>query len=221
MPFENKPAEAAKSTDDIEDRIAEAMLAVRIAQPVQAPRAIVSESKWGVTGKASAIFKPEPAKVVELPEPAKVVELRPQAQAKPKPAPDPDRFQPRDARPVETSDDNLALAYAEKYAADLRYVAIWGQWLRWHQGCWRREDTKLALDLARDLCRDIGEDHGNSLAVQLTSRKTISAVEALAQVDRRIAATSDQWDSDPASGHNQPQDRQDAGTPPGRTSSRR
>jgi putative DNA primase/helicase len=46
-----------------------------------------------------------------------------------------------------------------------------------------------AYDLARKIC------HEHSLGG--LSAKTVSAIEQLARSDRRLAATTDQWDADP------------------------
>ena len=40
-------------------------------------------------------------------------------------------------RPPEFSDEALALAFAERHADDLRYVAAWGRWLLWTGSHWR------------------------------------------------------------------------------------
>ncbi len=96
------------------------------------------------------------------------------------------------------SDDALALRFAERHRHSLRFVAKWGRWLRW-DGCrWRIDHTYLAYDLVRPICREaarkcLKEGEANSL----TSAKTIAAVERTAKADRRLAATVEQWDSNP------------------------
>ncbi len=92
---------------------------------------------------------------------------------------------------LEAVDDELAGIFAAEHAADLRYVAAWGRWHQWRQGCWR-EDTTLHVF---DLIRKTAKAHN---AVKLHSMaKMVAAVHALARADRRIAATTDQWDADP------------------------
>ena len=59
--------------------------------------------------------------------------------------------------------------------------------MRWQQSRWRSEDTLAAFDTSRKLCREAGD----------AKAKTVAAVVTLARTDRRIAATSDQWDADP------------------------
>ena len=103
-----------------------------------------------------------------------------------------------DARPPEFSDEALALHFAEKHADDLRYVAAWGKWLVWTGSYWRRDDTLLAFDLVRAVCR-IASARVESAKTKrdLASAQTVAAVERLAKADRRLAATVDQWDTDP------------------------
>ena len=102
------------------------------------------------------------------------------------------------ARPPAFSDEALALRFAERHADDLRYVAAWGRWLSWTGTHWQFDDTLHAFDLARQICREVAAGcNKGKVASMLASAKTVAAVERLAKCDRRIAATIDQWDSDP------------------------
>ncbi len=104
-------------------------------------------------------------------------------------------FEPR---PPAISDEALALRFAELHAHDLRYVAAWGKWLSWTGTHWQFDETLRAFDMARAICRDAASACNKSkIAAMLASAKTVAAVERLAKSDRRIAATIDQWDSDP------------------------
>ena len=95
-------------------------------------------------------------------------------------------------------DEALALRFAERHADDLRYVAEWGKWLRWDGKRWRLDRTIRAFDLARAICREAAaEARSAKVAAHVASAKTVAAVITLARVDRRLAATSDQWDADP------------------------
>jgi len=103
-----------------------------------------------------------------------------------------------DARPPEFSDEALALHFAEKHADDLRYVAAWGKWFVWTGTYWRRDDTLLAFDLVRAVCRAASARVEKvKTKHDLASAQTVAAVERLAKADRRLAATVDQWDTDP------------------------
>ena len=103
-----------------------------------------------------------------------------------------------EARPPEFSDESLALKFAERHADDLRYVAMWGQWLTWDSKRWRRDLTLKGFDLVRAICREISAQcNSPSVAKAIASAHTVAAVERLAKADRRLAATVEQWDCDP------------------------
>ena len=85
-----------------------------------------------------------------------------------------------------TGEDNLALAFAEEHAGNLRYVAAWGRWLAWDETRWLFDDTLHTFDRVRSLCREVSAK---------ASAQLVAAVERLARSDRRLAATSDQWDA--------------------------
>ena len=95
------------------------------------------------------------------------------------------------------SEDALACEFTTQHGDDYRYVAKWGQWLRWDDGRWQDDSTLAVFDLARAICRDTAKT-ANAEHVQksLASAKAVVAVERLARADRRHAATVDQWDSD-------------------------
>lgn len=102
-----------------------------------------------------------------------------------------------DADPPAFSDEALALRFAERHAGRLRYVATWGRWLVYNGGRWRPDDTLRAFDLVRRMCREAARECGNpKTGIPLASAKTVAAAERLARSDRRLAATSDQWDTD-------------------------
>jgi putative DNA primase/helicase len=104
-----------------------------------------------------------------------------------------------DARPPEFSDEALALRFAEKYAGSARCVAAWGKWLLWSGTHWLFDNTLRAFDRARAICRvasaEVAPDK-TKLAAAVASAKTVAAVVNLARADRRLAATTDQWDPD-------------------------
>jgi putative DNA primase/helicase len=108
-------------------------------------------------------------------------------------------------RVPEFTDEALALTFAGLHEPDLRYVADWGRWLEWRDGRWRFENTLLAFSYARQVCREsaeravqvIGGKPAERIAAGVASASTVAAVERLAKADRRLAATVDQWDSDP------------------------
>lgn len=119
---------------------------------------------------------------------------------------EPDTAEPPPTKPVigaspEYSDDAIALDFAERHVDDARYVDQWGRWLIWDGSRWKDDLTRKGLDEARTLCREM------AIAYALTARspsgpksvasaRTASAVLSLASADRRMAATTDQWNAD-------------------------
>jgi putative DNA primase/helicase len=97
------------------------------------------------------------------------------------------------------SDEYLALQFAELHAGDLRYVSEIGRWYYWGGQCWRRDRKLLGFNNARKICRAAAAECNESVhrLRNLTSAKTVAAVEKLARSDHRLAATIDQWDADP------------------------
>jgi len=96
------------------------------------------------------------------------------------------------------SDDGLALDFAALHAELLRYVAGWGAWMLYADGRWRQESTLYAFNQARRVCRWRAASVTDSrVATNLTSARTVAAVERLAQCDRRMGAIVEQWDVDP------------------------
>lgn len=109
-----------------------------------------------------------------------------------------------DPRPPEFADDALALAFAERYADDLRYVALWNLWLTWTGTYWAQDETLAVFDRARRINREIAEralrpggTKAKRVATAIASAKAVAATLSLARSDRRIAATTEQWDRDP------------------------
>jgi hypothetical protein len=97
----------------------------------------------------------------------------------------------------QTSDDGVALRFAEQYGDSLRYCAALGKWLVWDGKRWLFDETLLARKYARDICRDLAiACNEPNVGKQIASAKTVGAVERLAQADRRIAATHEQFDAD-------------------------
>ncbi|WP_426614495.1 phage/plasmid primase, P4 family [Bradyrhizobium sp. McL0616] len=91
-----------------------------------------------------------------------------------------------------SSEDVLALTYADRHAADSRYVAAWGRWLLYDGARWSFDNTLHAFDRARAICRESARECAKPTAV--VSAKTVAAVVWLARADRRLAATDEQFD---------------------------
>ncbi|WP_157314584.1 phage/plasmid primase, P4 family [Chitinibacter sp. GC72] len=100
--------------------------------------------------------------------------------------------------PAQFTEDAIAKVFAQRYGDDWRYVATWGKWLVWTGKRWQTEATLQAQHLSRLVCREIALQCKNIRTTsKLSSAGCVAAVERLARADRRIAATSDEWDSDP------------------------
>ncbi len=103
-----------------------------------------------------------------------------------------------DARPPAFSESDLALRFVDQHANDLRYVAAWNKWLSWDSRRWCFDTILHAYDLGHALCRKAAAECNKKRdAKELARAKTVAAVITLARADRRIAATVEQWDSDP------------------------
>jgi putative DNA primase/helicase len=77
-------------------------------------------------------------------------------------------------------------------------VAALGKWLQWTGERWQQDGTLIARHCARLICREASAECNKSKTSNaIASAKSVSAVERLAQADRRLAATLDQWDADP------------------------
>src|SRR5262249_1527941 len=84
-----------------------------------------------------------------------------------------------------------------EHAANLRYVANWSSWMHWDGTRWQLDKTLAVFDRVRLLCRTAAAKCNKLKSGKgLTSAKTVAAVEKLARSDRRLAATTDQWDAD-------------------------
>jgi putative DNA primase/helicase len=95
-----------------------------------------------------------------------------------------------------SAEEALALAFAARHEAGLRYVAKWGKWLCFERARWQFDDTLHAYDLVREICREAALDTDKSAAA-IASAKTVAAVERLARADRRMAVPVNAFDAKP------------------------
>jgi P4 family phage/plasmid primase-like protien len=93
------------------------------------------------------------------------------------------------------SEDELALRFADAYADDMRYVALWGKWLIFDGHVWVKDDMMRVFTRARKICRSAAARVPKQ-AKELLSAATVAAVERLARSDERLVATTEQWDLD-------------------------
>ena len=98
------------------------------------------------------------------------------------------------AQPVDgpkLTQDRVATAFTAQFADRLRFCQHSGKWHEWSGTHWRKEETRLAFDLARGVCREMGAGPA------LLTASAVSGVERLAQASRTLAVTSEIWDRDP------------------------
>ena len=127
----------------------------------------------------------------------KVVQLRPDPQA---PASEPRQRQPsRTMTPGKSippySDEALALTFADRHHADLRFVPLWSKWLLWDGSRWKLDDRTVAFTRARIICREVAATYKGKRACDIASSKKVAAIGTLARGDSRHVATADQWDA--------------------------
>jgi putative DNA primase/helicase len=99
----------------------------------------------------------------------------------------------------EGSQIDIANRFAEDAKARLRYVMAEKKWFGFNGKCWREDTTGHVRDLIKEgLARiSIGVRGSEAYARALASHRTLAGVEQIAQVDRRLAGTVEQWDADP------------------------
>ncbi|MEJ0093208.1 MAG: phage/plasmid primase, P4 family [Methylocella sp.] len=93
------------------------------------------------------------------------------------------------------TEDGQALLFAE-HGAHFRYVASWSRWMVYSGGRWQPEKTLLIFDRIRKQVRLATENAKPGVRTRLCAKRSIAAIETLARSDRRLAATTEQWDSD-------------------------
>jgi putative DNA primase/helicase len=99
------------------------------------------------------------------------------------------------------SDDECALRFTRRYAADLRFVAKWGRWMHYQGARWAEDSVLSVFDKCRTICREVSDEcqaeKKDGLAKQLMAATTVAAVQKMATWDQRTAAVVSQWDCDP------------------------
>ena len=100
------------------------------------------------------------------------------------------QYETKETTPNRETEDAHALKFV-KHNRELRYVALWGKWMRWDSRLWVADDTLWVFDRIRKHMRLYVVDK----EVFLNAGK-VAAVERLVKSDRRYAATADQWDCD-------------------------
>jgi putative DNA primase/helicase len=104
--------------------------------------------------------------------------------------------------PAPMSEDAIADDFAAAQCEDWRYVRKWDCWFQYDGDGWRRDETELIDRLAVEQCRRALQWTDAGLLTpdqrrRVGQRRTAGQVRDLARSDRRIAATAEQWDTDP------------------------
>jgi putative DNA primase/helicase len=95
-------------------------------------------------------------------------------------------------REIELTEDYLADAFVERFRDEIRFDHTSGHWYCSNGVRWEKDQTNFVFDLARQHCRELrGTDK------RMASRRAVEGMEIMARRDRRVAVTSDVWDSDP------------------------
>jgi putative DNA primase/helicase len=98
----------------------------------------------------------------------------------------------------ELSEDALALTFTARHEHDVRYVAKWGQWLKWTGTHWEDDQVLAMFHEARTICREAAQSilKDPRFAQKLSTANTHAAVERIARNDPRTAGRVEQWNSD-------------------------
>ena len=108
---------------------------------------------------------------------------------------------------LEIPDDaqqTIALEFARRYRATLRFCHSSGKWHRWTGAHWQADETQFGFWYACELCRQIAKGLGGAherAYYVLNKRETAAAVEALARTNNDpvepLSVTAAYWDKDP------------------------
>lgn len=91
----------------------------------------------------------------------------------------------------ETSEDQIARAFALRHHKRLRFDHSAGRWYEWAGARWQRNETKLAFHFARLLSREASDGKKGFCKASVAN-----GVEAFARADPMLAVTADVWDRD-------------------------
>jgi putative DNA primase/helicase len=111
------------------------------------------------------------------------------------PEPEPTPPEPEKHGLPNYSDEALALTFADRHHADLRFVPLWSKWLLWDGSRWKLDDRTIAFTRARIICRQVAATYKGKRACDIASSKKVAAIGTLARGDSRHVATADQWDA--------------------------
>lgn len=96
------------------------------------------------------------------------------------------------------SEHRLAELFSTKYINEIRWVEAWQRWYVWNGNYWAKDETLEVKDKIRSLIVEYS-DVISSIRTRnrLQTYHSISAIEKILRSDRRHAATTCQWDTNP------------------------
>jgi hypothetical protein len=93
------------------------------------------------------------------------------------------------------SDIHLSLIFVKEHKDNVRYVAKWGKWFIWGETHWIEDDVMQARDLSCETCRRVSlKAEKGAQQKKIASNATVSAVEKLAQSNKKIRLRFNAWD---------------------------
>lgn len=95
---------------------------------------------------------------------------------------------PNGEKPARISDAELKQTFVGKYGDDWRYVDDWGKWFNWNRRAWKEDRTRQVQDRVLRFCQRNGSG---------SAKTTFAVMNLLKGDEEKVAATVDQWDSDP------------------------
>jgi len=98
-------------------------------------------------------------------------------------------------RIVPNSEDALALQFATRHEADLRY-SHGMDWLFFDGTRWTPDSRMHRYDFSRRLCRATASGLDRKTAAKLAAASTVNAVVSLARCDQRLVVDAGHWDAD-------------------------
>ena len=106
-------------------------------------------------------------------------------------------IEPNEIAAVPFTHEALALQFADENAHQFRFVALWNKWYVFDGRRWCEDATLKVNDTVRALCRRVASTASVKQRRSLGQYGTLDGAIRLARSDRRLAATVDQWDSNP------------------------
>jgi putative DNA primase/helicase len=94
------------------------------------------------------------------------------------------------------SEDETALAFADRHHRLLRFDHSTGEWYVFHGNRWRQDPTQIVLNYARTFGRLLAEERHVPNRTRVRSLKFARNVEHLARTDRRMAVRNNIWDTE-------------------------